>query len=368
MNGTLMAASRAVAFIFVGVLAGCGFTPKDAPMPDASNAVPVNRVEPDTRPWTEIYPAVATRAPNVAAVPVSVAAATPPRETQPVRVSSASKEPAPDARTGTVQPTAKPTPPATHKPASLLVPIPVAPANVAAAAIKRSEALLASTKKSMPAPASAKADPVQNIVPVAMQWESKPIEHVDPGVTGGAEQFGNRAIVQSLALDHVERDPILIAATASVQVSPEAQFSGLQAGVSSFPMLASNPKQDPILVKPASLPGHITMRDLTPSEKLSVVAGRTDSLPKTVVPELTWSASAGMLLSDALRNWGEQATPHWAIVWNASELRIGAPFSIKAHKFLDAARQLLVAARREHHTFTVISHPNHVLVVTTPTE
>lgn len=368
MNGTRMAASRAVAFIFVSVLAGCGFTPKDAPMPDAANAVPVNRVEPDTRPWTEIYPPVATRAPNVAAVPVSVAAATPPRVTQPVRVSSASKEPGPGARTGTVQPTAKPTPPATHKPASLLIPIPVASADAAAAAIKRSEALLASAKKSMPAPASAQAGPVKKITPVVTQWEPNPIGQGGPGVTGGAAQFGNRAIGQSLALDHTKRDPILMAATASVLVSPEAQSSGLQAGTSSLPMLAVNPKQDPILVKPASLPGQITMRDLTPSEKLSVVAGQTVSLPKTVIPELTWSASAGMLLSDALRNWGEQATPHWAIVWNASELRIGAPFSIKARKFLDAARQLLVAARREHHTFTAISHPNHVLVVTTPTE
>ncbi|WP_081627091.1 TcpQ domain-containing protein [Bordetella sp. FB-8] len=387
MNSTRMAASSTVAFIFLGVLAGCGFTPKEAPMPDAANAVPVNRVEPDTRPWTEIYPPIAARAPSVTAAPVTVATASARPAEPPAPVIPAHEKSVPDAKAKAAKPIAKATSPVPHDqtsarpsaPNSLPVPIPEAPADVAAIEIKRSAAVLASAKgatlASVPTKPDKPADPAKKFVPTPAQWGAKRITESSPSAlvasnrASGAKQLGEDRITQSLTLDAAGRDPILMAATASVQIPPEEQESGLLAGAGTLSRLASKSK---LPLRPASavtMPGPIVMRDFTPSEKLHDPVSPITAPTKPLSPDLTWSASAGMSLSDALRNWGEQATPHWAIVWNTSEdFRIGAPFTIQAPKFLDAACQLLAAARREHHTYTVISHPNHVLVVTTPTE
>lgn len=387
MNSTRMAASSAVAFIFLGVLAGCGFTPKEAPMPDAANAVPVNRVEPDTRPWTEIYPPIAARAPSVTAAPVTVATASARHAKPPAPVIPAHEKTVPVAKAKTAKLIAKATSPVPHDqtsarpsaPNSLPVPIPEAPADVAAVEIKRSAAVLASargaTLYTVPTKTDTLADPANEVVPTPAQWGAKRITKGGPSAlvasnrAGGAEQLGDHRITQSLALDSAGRDPILMAATASVQIPPEEQESGLLAGSSPLLKLASKSKMPLRPSKAVTMPGPIVMRDLTPSEKLRDPVSPITAPTKPIHPDLTWSASAGMSLSDALRNWGEQATPRWAIVWNTSEdFRIGEPFTIQAPKFLDAASQLLAAARREHHTYTVISHPNHVLVVTTPTE
>ncbi|WP_196801334.1 TcpQ domain-containing protein [Bordetella sp. FB-8] len=172
-------------------------------------------------------------------------------------------------------------------------------------------------------------------------------------------------------LPNTKVDPILMAAIAPVSILP-ARAMVAHSRTDARPLPAASVGAVPNAQVQDVLSGMIVTRDLTPSESLPELEAHLPParLPEPPAPQnLTWVASSGTLLSDVVRNWGYQETPHWWVVWNTkADFTIGSPYSIKAPDFLSASAQLFAAARQENHYFTVVKHPNHVLVVSTPTE
>ncbi|WP_158609123.1 TcpQ domain-containing protein [Pusillimonas sp. NJUB218] len=114
---------------------------------------------------------------------------------------------------------------------------------------------------------------------------------------------------------------------------------------------------------------------LNKTDDLESAAPKTEALPEPEpVPEpepapplLTWSAQAGMTLSEMLSNWG--ADQGWIVRWaSEADYRIEAPFSIQAPDFLAAASHVFNAYRDAGRSFNVTAYANQVLVVKVPTD
>lgn len=317
-------------------------------MPDMANAVPVNRAAPDTRPWSEIYSPLASQ--------------TAKPKVEQITLAQDERQPPPAAQ------------PATATPSKPLEQAPMI--KVASTSGKEMSAALPIPVPLPPAPQAA-----QTAITVAPQFKPKQTHGagaVQP-MPDATMPFRMGQSPRPFGLDAQKVDPVLLASIAPVTTAwAPAEPAKSQVNVPRSPVaqpaaqLASEAKPQAV----AALSGKIVMRDLTPTEPQTATATQTagesrmpPAIPLPPPQNRTWTASAGTSLSDVVRNWGYQANPHWWVVWNTkSDFTIGSPYTIQAPDYLSAAAQLFATARQENHFFTVVKHPNNVLVVSTPTE
>lgn len=101
---------------------------------------------------------------------------------------------------------------------------------------------------------------------------------------------------------------------------------------------------------------NITQNSNTSSEG---ALATTDVLP---VKPATWSARAGMHLSELIAEWGRQQG--WTVRWDTQlDYPIEAAFDIQAESFLDAANEVFGAYQDAQEPFSVTAYANNVLIV-----
>lgn len=297
-----------------GLLAGCGFVPKKPAQPDTGRRIPINAAAPFLGPWPPRAPAYAMSPSTLAAKPDIALRPEPGNAIRSIAEqapSDASRERIPVPGTEVM------TPPTEIPPAEETAPPPLDAVWPALLSFKPRDNLLVP-----PIPAQE----------IRFSWP--PAQEA-----------------QTLAVGD--------------QAEAEALTDNSELPLTPFPALPPAPLES----KPGSGGEVVTVDAIEDSEPDKDEPIRNDTaelLNAEPIPATrTWSAAAGVTLSDLLREWAIE--DNWSVRWESDiDFEIEAPFSIDAPDFLTAADQIFKAYLDAGCTFGTAAYSNNVLVVHTP--
>lgn len=301
-----------------GLLAGCGFVPKKPAQPDTGRRIPINAAAPFLGPWPPRAPAYAVSPSTLAAKPDIALRPEPGNAIRSIAEqapSDASQERIPVPGTEVM------TPPTEMPPAEETAPPPLDAVWPALLSFKPRDKLLVP-----PLPARV----------IRFSWP--------PAQEAQTLAVGDQA--------EAEAEAGTLTGSSEVPLAP-------------LPALPPAPQEG----KRASGGEVVTvdaLEDSEPDRDESNPSDTTELLTAEPIPATrTWSAVAGVTLSDLLREWAIE--DNWSVRWESDiDFEIEAPFSIDAPDFLTAADQIFNAYLEAGCTFGTAAYSNNVLVVHTP--
>lgn len=358
---------KAAALMAATLVGGCGFVPKNPPKPIEGQRIPINLTAPNTRPWAGPMLAHPSQ-------PELIALAS----TQTVQPPATSSEIMATSDT-TSSPTAKGDTPQTQAP--------LIEENTQLAKLSPPEEPLAmwpvllTFNPNEQLDSSATRRPLER---VSFTWPEQPVKVVLPEPMSTPEPSptlpaSSEASAQPVNLPEVKSESaVLVASNHSLEATATHHDTDVTANAKGMQdtnvdlHLVSESSSHP--VEQGNQPDAVA---LSKTEELESPAPQTgtqpepdpvpEPVPEPAPPLLTWTAQAGMTLSEMLSNWG--ADQGWIVRWaSESDYRIEAPFSIQAPDFLAAASHVFNAYRDAGRSFNVTAYANQVLVVKAPTD
>lgn len=158
-----------------------------------------------------------------------------------------------------------------------------------------------------------------------------------------------------------ERYRITLGATMPTPTRPPGPALATPASVSSPDIKLDVPIIQVSEVSTPSAPATVGTVNITQNSNTSSegALATTDVLPVTPA---TWSARAGMRLSELIAEWGRQQG--WTVRWDTQlDYLIEAAFDIQSESFLEAANEVFGAYQNAEESFYVTAYANNVLIV-----
>lgn len=316
---------KAAALITVTFISGCGFVPKKPPAPDHGQRLPINLTAPNPHPWSRTV----------------VNSQVEPRAVTALTTSEQIKPPKPD---------------------------PVSTDTKGDAIIEREPiAIWPVLLTYNPDETISSAMSSSSLTKVSFSWPEPQAPIIKNDVKTSQPLISETFVeATALAVDLPEVEGTIIAQEVNPQTSKLAA-STENLTVEPAPDQLQLAETDTSIDKKVPLNTDTAQSD--PTRTLSE-GDETDSdlrhrdvvEPPSTPALVTWSAQAGMTLSELLANWGAQQ--NWIVRWTSeTDYRIEAPFSIQAPNFLAAATNVFNAYRDAGRTFNVTAYANKVLVV-----
>lgn len=358
---------KAAALMAATLVGGCGFVPKNPPKPIEGQRIPINLTAPNPRPWAGPMLAHPSQ-------PELIALAS----TQTVQPPATSSEFTATSDT-TSSPTAKGDTPQTQAP--------LIEENTQLAKLSPPEEPLAMWPVLLTFNPNEQLDSSATRLPlerVNFTWPEQPVKVVLPEPMSTPEPSPtlpapSEASAQPVNLPEVKGEsPLHIASSLPSDAKATDQGSSVKTSVKEQQDTNgtphSNSERAPGQVEQGSQSDAVALSKTDEPESPAPQTGTQhepdpvpEPVPEPAPPLLTWSAQAGMTLSEMLSNWG--ADQGWIVRWaSESDYRIEAPFSIQAPDFLAAASHVFNAYRDAGRSFNVTAYANQVLVVKAPTD
>lgn len=354
---------KAAALMAATLVGGCGFVPKMPPNPIEGQRIPINLTAPNPRPWAGpvlVHPSQ----------PELIALAS----TQTVQTPATSNE---------ITATSDTTYPQTTKAASPQTQPPLVEESAQVAKLSPPEEPLAMWPVLLTFNPDEQLNSSATRLPserVSFSWPEQPVKVVLPEPMSVSKpsptlSVPSEASAQPVNLPEVKSESaLLVASNHSLEATVTdhdtevtANAKGLQdTHDDSHPVSQSpaNPVEQGRQPDAVARINSDTLEDPAPQTE---ARPEPEPVPEPAPPLLTWSAQAGVTLSEMLSNWG--ADQGWIVRWaSESDYRIEAPFSIQAPDFLAAASHVFNAYRDAGRSFNVTAYANQVLVVKAPTD
>ncbi|MAK55708.1 MAG: hypothetical protein CML17_07690 [Pusillimonas sp.] len=321
---------KAAALITVTFISGCGFVPKKPPAPDQGQRLPINLTAPNPHPWSRTVV-------NSQVAPRVVTASTTSEQTKPSKPDPISI----DTKAGAI----------TEREPIAIWPV------------------LLTYNPDEPISSAMSSSPLTK---VSFSWPETEAPIITNEVKTSQPLISDTFVeATALAVDLLE-----VKGTNNAQeVNP--QSSEVEASTENLTVepALDQPQVtevDTTIDKKVPLNTDTAQSDTTPTlsegdDNDSDLKHRDVVEPPSSPALVTWSAQAGMTLSELLANWG--AEQNWIVRWTSeTDYRIEAPFSIQEPNFLAAATNVFNAYRDAGRTFNVTAYANKVLVVKALTE